>query len=178
MNPGLKWILMRLLYLMNHLCHEDTLTNSFLQVALQQQNWAASTWDLLRSIWTDRVVSFFLCLLLMFKTKTLRLFNHVHIRFGTSNLGGYHTSNIKMPTSPKSVVRYCSWRLHHPKALYDTVADPFSSNRVGSIKILKCAIFNTNCAIPCDTRAQYNFCKNALQSIHKLASEIAVKGRE
>ena len=34
--------------------------NSFLQVAARQQNWAASTWDLLRSIWTNNVVSFFL----------------------------------------------------------------------------------------------------------------------
>ena len=50
---------MRLFYFMNHLCHEDTLTNSFLQVAARQQNWAASTWDLLRSIWTNYVVSFF-----------------------------------------------------------------------------------------------------------------------
>ena len=83
-----KFILMRLLYLMNHLCHEDTLTNSFLQVALQQQNWAAFTWDFLRSIWTKRVVSFFLCLLLIFKTITVGLFNHVYIRFRTSNLGG------------------------------------------------------------------------------------------
>ena len=38
--------------------------------------------------------------------------------------------------------------------------------------------FITNCTIPCDTRAKYNFCKNALQSIHKLASEIAFKGHE
>ena len=45
---------------MNHLCHEDMLTNSFLQVAARQQNWAASTWDLLRSIWINNVVSFFL----------------------------------------------------------------------------------------------------------------------
>ena len=28
LNLGLKWILMRLFYLMNHLCHEDTLTHS------------------------------------------------------------------------------------------------------------------------------------------------------
>ena len=34
----------------------------------------------------------------------------------------------------------------------------------------------TNRTIPCDTRAQYNFCKNAVQSIHKLTSEIAFKG--
>ena len=38
LNPVLKWILMRLFYFMNHLCHEDTLTNSFLQVAARQQN--------------------------------------------------------------------------------------------------------------------------------------------
>ena len=38
--------------------------------------------------------------------------------------------------------------------------------------------FNTNCTIPCDTRAKNNFCKNALQTIHKLASEIAFKGHE
>ena len=24
LNPGLKWLLMRLFYLMNHFCHEDT----------------------------------------------------------------------------------------------------------------------------------------------------------
>ena len=40
--------------------HEHTLTNSFLQGATNQQNWAASTWDLLRSIWIKNVVSFFL----------------------------------------------------------------------------------------------------------------------
>ena len=28
LNPGLKWILMRLFFLMNYLCHEDTLTHS------------------------------------------------------------------------------------------------------------------------------------------------------
>ena len=138
--------------------------NSFLQVAARKQNWAASTWDLLRSIWTKSVVSFFLCLLLMFNTKTLGLFNYVYIRFRTGNLRGWHTSNIKIPTSPKSVVGYCSWRLFQ--------------YRVGSIKMLKCAIFNTNCTIPCDTRGKYNFCKNAVQSIHKLASEIAFKGHE
>ena len=33
--------------------------NSFLQDATKKQNWAASTWDLLRSIWTKNVVSFF-----------------------------------------------------------------------------------------------------------------------
>ena len=38
--------------------------------------------------------------------------------------------------------------------------------------------FDTNCTIPCDTRAKYKFCKNAMQSIHKLASEIAFKGHE
>ena len=51
LNPGLKWILMRLSYFMNHLCHEDTLSiNSFLQDDARQQNRAASTWDLFRSI--------------------------------------------------------------------------------------------------------------------------------
>ena len=40
--------------------HEHTLTNSFLQGATNQQNWAASTRDLLRSIWIKNVVSFFL----------------------------------------------------------------------------------------------------------------------
>ena len=85
---NLKWILMRLSYFMNHLCHEDTVSNSFLQDDVHQQHRAASTWDLLRSIRTKRVVSSFLCLLLMFKTKTLRLFNHVYIRFRTSNLRG------------------------------------------------------------------------------------------
>ena len=42
-KPDLKGILMRLFYFMNHLCHEDTLTNSFLQGDAHQQNWAAST---------------------------------------------------------------------------------------------------------------------------------------
>ena len=40
--------------------HEPTLTNSFLRGATNQQNWAASTWDLLHSIWIKNVVSFFL----------------------------------------------------------------------------------------------------------------------
>ena len=46
-------------YLMKHVCHEDTLTNSFLQGDVHQQNRAASTWDLLRCNSTKKVVSVF-----------------------------------------------------------------------------------------------------------------------
>ena len=90
----------------------------------------------------------------------------------TSNTNNtYDSVPVTYAASIQATLRY----QHNPKALQDTVADPFSSNRVGSIKILKSAIFST---MLCDTRAQYNFCKNAVLRIHKLASNIHFKGHE